>query len=932
MAAAQFDQRPDPDALLARVKDEEAREDRGKLKVFFGASAGVGKTYAMLEAARARKAEGVDVVVGYAEPHGREETERLLEGLEQLPFRITEYRGANLREFDLDAALARKPALLLVDELAHTNVAGSRHAKRWQDVEELLAAGIDVYTTVNVQHIESLNDVVAQITGARMQETVPDKVFDGADEIELIDITPDELLQRLKEGKVYLPERAQHALENFFRKGNLIALRELAMRAAADRVDAEMREYRDEHAIRDTWAAGEALLVCVGPDEQAEKLVRTGKRMATALHARWLVVYVETPDLLRLPVAVRNRGINVLRLAESLGAESVTLNGPSASRVLLEYARTRNVNRILVGKPNRQGARSWLRPSTTSQLVTHARDMDVYVVSGEDASRARLSPVLARSSAYLGLAAGRSEKKRAPGYLWGIAVSALCTAVCWVLKSWLDLPNLVMIYLLGAVMIAARFGRGAAILSAILNVAAFDFFFVPPFFSFAVSDTQYLVTFAVMLAVTLIIGNLTASVRLQARVAGHRERRTASLYAMSRELAAARGAENLAKIAVRHTSEVFDSQVVVLLPNADGRIVHPRGTGMPGSLRGADLSVAQWVYDHAQNAGLGTDTLPGNDAIYLPLKISGRPPAEGASKKQVGASAPAPALGVLALLPGNPRRVLLPEQLHLLETFAGQIALALERAHLSEQALATEIQAENERMRNALLSAISHDLRTPLAVMAGSASTLVEGGPALPEPKRKEMAQAIYDQARQMAQQVNNILDMTRFEIGAPQLNRQWQPLEEVVGAVLNRMQPSLQQRKVSVDLEEDLPLVLIDGGLIEQVLSNLLENAIKYTPPGSPIEIEAWAADDEITLSVLDRGPGIKPGDEERVFEKFYRGVPEGAVGGTGLGLTICRAIVEAHGGRIWAENRFVGGAMFCFTLPLVGTPPTVERESEAA
>jgi two-component system sensor histidine kinase KdpD len=931
MSPASPDKRPDPDALLARVQQDEARQRRGKLKVFFGASAGVGKTYAMLEAARKRRAEGADVVVGYVEPHGRDETERLLEGLEQLPLRVAEYRGASLHEFDLDAALARKPALVLVDEFAHTNVAGSRHTKRWQDVEELLAAGIDVYTTVNGQHIESLNDVVAQITGARMQETVPDKVFDEADEIELIDITPDELLQRLKEGKVYLPERAQHALENFFRKGNLIALRELAMRAAADRVDAEMREYRDEQGIRDTWAAGECLMVCIGPDAQAEKLVRAGKRMATALHARWLVVYVETPDLLRMREAERNRRIDVLRLAESLGAESVTLDGPSASRVLLEYARTRNVNRILAGKPNRRGWRSWLRPSTTSQLVTYARDMDVYVASGADAARARLSPMLARSSAYLGVAAGKSDKRRWRGYAWAAATSVLCTAICWGLKAWFDLPNLIMIYLLGASMIAARFGRGPAVMSAILNVAAFDFFFVPPFFSFAVSDTQYLVTFAIMLAVTLIIGNLTASVRLQARVAGHRERRTASLYAMSRELAAARGAENLARIAVRHTSEVFDSQVAVLLPDADGRVLHPRGASLPGSLHGADLSIAQWVCDHGQNAGLGTDTLPGGDAIYLPLKSAGTAAAETGARQQGGAARP-PALGVLALLPANPRRVLLPEQLHLLETFAGQIALALERVRLADQAHQAEIHAGNERMRNSLLSAISHDLRTPLAVIAGSASTLVEGAEALTGPKRKEMAQAIYDQARQMTQQVNNILDMTRFEIGAPQLNLQWHPLEEIVGAVLNRMQPGLQGRKVAVQLQEDLPLARIDGVLIERVLSNLIENAEKYTPPGTPIEIEAWAADREITVSVVDRGPGIKPGDEERVFEKFHRGVAEGAIGGAGLGLTICRAIVEAHGGRIWAENRFVGGAMFCFTLPLSDTPPTVEREPEAA
>ena len=463
MSSVQPEKRPDPDALLARVQQDEARQQRGKLKVFFGASAGVGKTYAMLEAARKRKAEGADVVVGYVEPHGRDETERLLEGLEQLPFRVAEYRGASLHEFDLDAALARKPALLLVDEFAHTNVAGSRHAKRWQDVEELLAAGIDVYTTVNVQHIESLNDVVAQITGARMQETVPDKVFDEADEIELIDITPDELLQRLKEGKVYLPERAQHALENFFRKGNLIALRELAMRAAADRVDAEMREYRDEQAIRDTWAAGECLMVCVGPDAQAEKLVRAGKRMATALHARWLVVYVETPELLRMPEAERNRRIDLLRLAESLGAESVTLDGPTAARGIARVRQNPQRQPHPGGQTEPARLARWLRPSTTSQLVTHARDIDVYVVSGEDAAPGAPRPG-ARAQQRLSRSCRRkSGKKRAPGYAWAIATSAICTAICWVLKAWFDLPNLIMIYLLGAAMIAARFGRGPAV-------------------------------------------------------------------------------------------------------------------------------------------------------------------------------------------------------------------------------------------------------------------------------------------------------------------------------------------------------------------------------------------------------------------------------------------------------------------------------------
>jgi two-component system sensor histidine kinase KdpD len=920
----QAGRRPDPDALLARVEQAALRTRRGRLKIFFGANAGVGKTFAMLEAARRRKAEGADVVVGYVEPHGRAETESLLEGLEQLPFLATTHRGANLREFDLDAALARRPALVLVDEFAHTNAAGARHAKRWQDVEDLLAAGIDVYTTINVQHIESLNDVVAQITGTRMQETVPDKVFDQADEVELVDISPDDLLQRIKAGKVYLPERAQHALENFFRKGNLIALRELALRATADRVDAEMREYRDDHSIKGTWAAGERLLVCVGPDAQAEKLVRSGKRMAAALHAEWIVVYVETPELLRLSGEERNRRINLLRLAESLGAQTVTLDGPVAAQVLLEYARTRNVNRMLVGTPNRRAWRLWRRPSTTEALVRNSGDIDIHVVSGDGAEHSTRDVLLARSSVHLGISTEKSGKRRWPGYAWGLAATAICTGVCWAIQAWFDLPNLIMVYLLGAVLIASRFGRGPAVMVAVTNVVALDYFFVPPLFSFAVSDSQYLLTFGVMLGMAVIIGNLTASVRLQARVAGHRERRTALLYAMSRELAATRGEENIARIAVRHTSEVFGAQVAVLLPDENGVMTLPRGAGEPGSLHGADIGVAQLVMDNGRMAGLGTDTLPGGDTIYLPLNSAKAQRPDNVAKLPT-------VLGVLAVLPANSRRVLLPEQLHLLETFAGQIAIALERAHLADQAQSAEVDAGNERVRSSLLSAISHDLRTPLAVIAGSASSLADADSGLDASRRREMALAIYQQAEQMAQLVTNILDMTRFEAGKPTLNRQWHPLEEIVGAVLHRLESRLSRRKVHVDLPEDLPLAWIDGVLIEQVFANLLENALKYTPETTPVEIAATATTERITVSVIDSGPGVRPGDESRVFEKFYRASAEGAVSGAGLGLTICRAIVEAHGGDIWVENRLAGGAMFCFTLPVGGTPPSVSREGDS-
>ena len=919
-SASRTDLRPDPDALLARVKAAEAREQRGRLKVFFGATAGVGKTYAMLEAARKRQDEGVDVVVGYVEPHGRAETEALLRGLEALPLLQVDYRSARLNELDLDAALARKPALLLVDEFAHTNVPGARHAKRWQDVQELLEAGIDVYTTVNVQHLESLNDVVAQITGARMQETVPDNLFDHADEVELVDISPEDLLQRLKEGRVYVPERARHAIDNFFRKGNLIALRELALRATADRVDAEMREYRIDHAISATWAAAERLLVAVGPDAQGERLVRSGKRMAAALRAQWLVVYVETPELLKLPEDERNRRINLLRLAESLGAETVTLDGISAAQAVLDYARTRNVTRILVGRPNQ---RRWAWPgraSTTRLLLEANADIDIYVVGVGGVAP---NPVLARSGAYLGVAPP-SGKTRWPGYLWGLAATLSCTALSWWMTPAFELANLIMVYMLGAVLIAARYGHGPAIMVSVVNVAAFDFFFVPPRFSFAVSDTQYLVTFAIMLVVAIVISNLTASVRLQARVAGHRERRTALLYAMSRELAGIRGLDNIAASAVRHTSEVFDAQVVVLLPDATGMITHPKAPGIHRSLRGADLGVAQLVYDRGRKAGLGTDTLPGGDTIYLPLVSIGTATTAGATR------------GVLALLPSNPRRVLLPEQMHLLDTFVSQIALALERARLAEQAQDAAVNAETERLRNSLLASISHDLRTPLAVIAGSASSLAEAGEQMRGDQRVELARSIYSEARQMGDLVNNILDMTRLEGGGVQLNRQWTALEEVVASVLERLDArsagtaESPARRIQVRLAPGLPLVKLDAMLIEQLLANLLENAHKYAPGNTPVEVGGEVAGDTIRITVADHGPGIRPGDEEHVFDKFYRGRREGNVGGAGLGLTICRAIARAHGGEIEARNRVDGGgAIFIVTLPRGEVAPEVAAEA---
>jgi len=898
--------RPDPDQLLAHVQAEEARARRGRLRIFFGASAGVGKTYAMLEAARSARAGGTDVVVGYIEPHGRIETERLLEGLERLPLLPIRYRGITRHEFDLDAALQRHPAILLVDELAHSNLVGGnpppRHPKRWQDVQELLDAGINVWTTVNVQHLESLNDLVYQIAGVRQRETLPDKVFDEAADIELIDLPPDDLLARLHAGKVYVADEVATAVERFFRTPNLMALRELALRKVADRVEAAARALPTDRAR--TRLAGDRVLVAVGPDEQAEQLVRAGKRISDALDAAWTVVYVETPELLRLSSAERNRRIDVLRLAESLGAETVTLDGPSAAEVLSEYAQTRNATRVIVGAPKLRGWRRWFRgPSTPARLIRDAPTFDVITIAVADDRVVRRKGAL-RAFAFPDQAAPVPWER----YAWAAAATVICTAIAFALYPRFELSNLVMVYLLGVTVAGLRLGRGPSLLTAFLNVMAFDFFFVPPRFSFAISDAQYFVTFAVMLTIALVIANLMASVRQQTRVAGARERRTALLYAMSRELVATRGIESLAQVAVSHVAEVFQCQAVVLLPDAEGKLVYPHGTPLEGSLRGADLAVAQWVADHGQQAGLGTDTLPAAPALYVPLRESEKP------------------LGVLAVLPANPRRVLLPEQRHLLETFAGQIGLALGRAQLAEAAEAARLNADRESLRNTLLASISHDLRTPLAVIAGAGSALAQHGSSLDEATRVSLARSVEAKAREMADLVSNVLDLMRFESGHIVLRRDWQTLDDLVGMALTQLEQKLTRHVIELRLPADLPPVHVDASLIVQVFANLFDNISKYTPPGTHVHVSTLTDGRLIRVRVEDDGPGLPGGDPARLFDKFQRGKEEGAVVGVGLGLAICQAIVRAHGGEIEAHRRAGGGALFEFTLPADEPPASGE------
>ncbi|HJV56690.1 MAG TPA: sensor histidine kinase KdpD, partial [Methylomirabilota bacterium] len=775
------ERRPDPDELLARVKEAETRQGRGKLKIFFGAAAGVGKTYAMLEAAREQRAQGVDVVVGWVETHGRVETEALLRDLEILPRRPVEYRGTRLQELDLDAALARRPALILVDELAHTNAPGSRHAKRWQDVLELLDAGINVYSAMNVQHVDSLNDVVAKITGVVVRETVPDSIFEHTDEVELIDLPPDDLLQRLRDGKIYIPEQAREAIENFFRKGNLIALRELALRVTAQHVDAEMRHYMREHAIRQTWPVRERLLVCIGPSPSSIRLVRAAKRMAEGLGAEWIVAYVETPSQVRLPQGARDRVAQTMRLAEQLGAETHTLTGQRMSDEILAFARSRNVSKIVVGKPERPLWKRITMGSIVDTLVQGSGEIDVYVISGDrDDSR----PVPPRPW---------QAQTSWPPYAYALATVAICTGIAWAMFPYFAFSNLIMVYLLGVIVVATRYGRGPSLLASLLSVGAFDFFFVPPYFTFAVSDTQYFITFSVMLIVAVVISGLATRIRDQAVSARERERRMAALYAMSRELASTRGVQGLLAAAIRHITEVFRARVAVLLPGPDGRLDGAGALGAEFPMDTSEVAVSQWVYDHGQVAGQGTDTLPGASGLYVPLLGS-----RGT-------------VGVLGLRPNDPRSLQTPEQLHQLETFASQTALAIERARLAEEAEQAQVRAETERLRNSLLSSVSHDLRTPLASITGAASTLIDNEARLDAATRRDLLEALHEEADRLNRLVQNLLEMTRLEAGALVPHTAWHSVEEVVGAALGRFGKSLAERPVTTRIPAELPLVPMD-------------------------------------------------------------------------------------------------------------------------
>ncbi|WP_044236430.1 sensor histidine kinase [Chondromyces apiculatus] len=890
-------ERPDPDALLRRVQEEEARAHQGKLKVFFGFAPGVGKTYRMLQVARDLVIDQrVEVVVGLVETHRRPETAAMVLGLELLPRRQVTYRGRVLEELDLDAALSRRPKVLLVDELAHTNAPGSRHAKRWQDVLELLDAGIDVLTTVNVQHVESLNDVVAQITGVRVRETIPDKILDRADGIEVVDIAPEELLQRLAEGKVYLPDQAQRAADHFFQRGNLLALRELALRRTAQHVDEDVQAYRERHGVSVTWPAGERLLVCVGPAPSSGRLIRAAARMAAGLRCPWVAAYVEAAPLGRQGDEDRARLEAHLRLAESLGGAVTRLSAGRVSESLLGYARRNNVTRLIIGKPTHSRVRDRLRGSLLDEVVRGSGDIDVHVISG-DAGGAREG----------GKPRGAGAPIAFAPYGWALAAVAVATAVATAIRSVLAVPELDGLYLVAVIVVAMRLGRGPSILTAALGVAAYDFFFVAPRFTFAVADGRYFLTFAMMFGVGFVVSELTTRLRRQEQDALAREERTAALYALSRDLGRVEVPSDVAAAVVRHAAEVFEAAVFVLRADDAGALQQLGAAPRGAILEAKEMGVARWCHDHGRMAGLGTDTLPGSRAMCMPLGI-------GASR-----------LGVLALAP-KAKAPLRVEQRALLEVFCRQAAFAFERARLAEEARASALRAKTEEMRSSLLSAVSHDLRTPLAGITGAATALRDDG-NLGEGTRRELLESVCDEAERLERLLANLLDMTRLEAGGLSLKRDWVPLEEVIGSALTRLEARLGERQVEISIPAELPLMWVDPVLFGQIFVNLFENAAKYTPPESPIVVKVREEGGVVSVEVMDRGPGLPRGAEQRVFEKFFRGAHVG-VSGVGLGLPICRGIAEAHGGTMQAEQREGGGAMFRVTVPLGGEAPQMPPE----
>jgi two-component system, OmpR family, sensor histidine kinase KdpD len=898
------EQRPSPEALLAEARRAE-KGRAGRLKIFVGAAPGVGKTYEMLQTARAKLKDGVDVVVGVVETHGRKETEALLEGFEIIPRKPTVYVNRILDEFDIDAALRRRPSLILVDELAHTNITGSRHPKRYQDVEELLDAGIDVYTTVNIQHIESLNDVVAQITRVRVREVVPDAVLDRADAIELVDLTPDDLIQRLKEGKVYVPKQAERALKHYFSPANLTALRELALRRTAERVDEQLLEQMQARAIQGPWAAGERILVCISDDPRSASLVRYAKRLADRLRAPWTALYVETPRSLQFSEDQRGRIAETLRLAERLGGESITLPA-TARRVaddVLRFARKSNATHIIIGKSERSRWFEIVHGSVVHDLVRRAGNISVHVIAGEQAEQPPERATIATDA---------SRQFDLLPYSIALVAVALALGTSIMVKPLLGIENVDLVFLTAIVGIAVRYGLGPSLLATLTASLSYNFFFLPPVYTFTITDPANVAAFAVFTLLSVVVSNLAARGRTRSVTAHERVRSIESLYAFSRKLAGAGTLDDVLWATAHQIAAMLKVRVVLLLPD-NGSIALKAGYPPEDALDPSDLAAANWAWEKNRPAGRDSDTLPGARWLFFPMR-TGRGP-----------------VGILGICRDEPGPLLRAEQRRLLDALSDQGGLAIERVHLVEDIDRVRRVAETDRLRSALLTSISHDLKTPLAAILGSAGALRDMSEAFDDEAKADLLTTIIDESERLNRFIANLLDMTKLEAGAVVPNVALHDMSDIVGSVLERAGKILAQHRVQLEITPNLPMVLVDAVLFEQVLFNLLDNAAKYAPPATTVRIQGWREEETVKLRVLDEGEGIPAGDLERIFDKFYRARKGDHVrAGTGLGLAISRGFVEAMHGTIAAANRTDrSGAAFTVTLPI---PQPTEREQIAA
>lgn len=892
---ADVDTRPAPEALL----EETRREGRGKLKIFLGAYPGVGKTYEMLSAAHERRKEGLDVVVGIVETHGRVETEALLAGLEIIPRQQLEYKGRVFGEMDLDTVLKRRPQLALVDELAHSNVIGARHEKRWQDVVELLDAGIDVYTTLNIQHIESLNDVVARISKIQVRETLPDKVLELASEIELIDLPPDDLVQRLRQGKVYVPDQAGRAIRNFFSKGNLTALRELAMRVAAERVDAQMTNFMRLHAIPGPWPAQDRILVCLNEAPVAKKLVRTAKRMADRQRAPWIAVYVKTPGYETLSDEAKNQIAETMRLAESLDGEVVTLHAESdIVGELIEFAQNRNVTRILVGRERPRRLTGWFRETVARQILERGANFEVTVVSSDQPEK---------PSQKIGGGWAKPEGGLAE-YGYATLAIAFATALAYGFKVLMPFPNTLLIYFTAVIIVAIKYNRWPAIYSSILSLFCYDFFVVSPYYSLKFLDQEQILTIIFFLSGSFLVANLAARLRQQVDSMRVTAQRTSNLYEFSRKIAAAAALDDVLWAAVHHVASTMQCKALVLLPGEDKRLRIVAGYPPEDQLSVRDWGAAEWAWENGREAGWRSDTLPAASWLFLPLKTRGS------------------TIGLLGVCFPDGNKPLAPDQQRLLEALVGQVAVAVERTNLVSDIEEARVEREAEQLRTALLSSVSHDLRTPLVSIIGSATSLQSYGDDLSEPDRKQLVATILEESERLNRFVQNLLDMTRLGYGALQLKREWTDMREVAGRAVRQLRRVLEHRDVTLDMGDTLPAVLVDPVLMEQVFVNIIDNAAKYTQTGGRIVIRARQLGNNFVIRVADDGPGIPAEAREAVFDIFYRvRAGDKQIAGTGLGLSICRGIIEAHGGRVSAKDGLgEKGTTIEIVLPMTPLPQT--------